>query len=91
MNIAITLSSSLLVEKEYSELTRSVSKILAKEEFGIVYGGTDYGMMKDFADTYKSSGGEVVFGVTRERIRQIEAKAHEKIRQHDKINRLRNY
>ena len=31
------------------------------------------------------------FGVTRERIRQIEAKAHEKIRQHDNINRLRNY
>ena len=31
------------------------------------------------------------FGVTRERIRQIEAKAHEKIRQHDKINRLKNY
>ena len=26
------------------------------------------------------------FGVTRERIRQIEAKAHEKIRQHDNIN-----
>ena len=32
-----------------------------------------------------------VFGVTRERIRQIEAKAHEKIRQHEKINRLRGY
>jgi RNA polymerase primary sigma factor len=31
------------------------------------------------------------FGVTRERIRQIEAKAHEKIRQHDKANRLRSY
>lgn len=31
------------------------------------------------------------FGVTRERIRQIEAKAHEKIRQHDKSNRLKNY
>lgn len=31
------------------------------------------------------------FGVTRERIRQIEAKAHEKIRQHDKINKLKNY
>jgi RNA polymerase primary sigma factor len=27
------------------------------------------------------------FGVTRERIRQIEAKAHEKIRQHEKVNR----
>lgn len=31
------------------------------------------------------------FGVTRERIRQIEAKAHEKIRQHDKSDRLKNY
>ncbi len=31
------------------------------------------------------------FGVTRERIRQIEAKAHEKIRSHDKSNRLKNY
>ncbi len=31
------------------------------------------------------------FGVTRERIRQIEAKAHEKIRQHEKINRLHSY
>lgn len=31
------------------------------------------------------------FGVTRERIRQIEAKAHEKIRQHDRVNRLKNY
>ncbi len=31
------------------------------------------------------------FGVTRERIRQIEAKAHEKIRNHQKANRLKNY
>ncbi|MFA6338792.1 MAG: sigma-70 family RNA polymerase sigma factor [Candidatus Paceibacterota bacterium] len=31
------------------------------------------------------------FGVTRERIRQIEAKAHEKIRQHEKVNRFKNY
>jgi len=31
------------------------------------------------------------FGVTRERIRQIEAKALEKIRHHDKVQRLRNY
>jgi RNA polymerase primary sigma factor len=32
-----------------------------------------------------------LFGVTRERIRQIEAKAHEKIRNHSKSNRLQNY
>src|SRR3990167_4383781 len=31
------------------------------------------------------------FGVTRERIRQIEAKALEKIQKHDKAQRLRNY
>ena len=31
------------------------------------------------------------FGVTRERIRQIEAKAHEKIRQHDKAKKLQGY
>lgn len=31
------------------------------------------------------------FGVTRERIRQIEAKAIEKIRHHDKAKKLRNY
>jgi len=31
------------------------------------------------------------FGVTRERIRQIEAKAHEKIRQHEKSAKLKSY
>ncbi len=31
------------------------------------------------------------FGVTRERIRQIEAKAHEKIRQHPRVKRLLGY
>jgi RNA polymerase primary sigma factor len=31
------------------------------------------------------------FGVTRERIRQIEAKAHEKIRQHEKVKKLMGY
>ncbi len=31
------------------------------------------------------------FGVTRERIRQIEAKAHEKIRQHTDAGKLKNY
>ncbi len=31
------------------------------------------------------------FGVTRERIRQIEAKVHDKIRNHDLSDRLRNY
>ena len=32
-----------------------------------------------------------VFSVTRERIRQIEAKALEKIRQHQNVDRLKGY
>jgi RNA polymerase primary sigma factor len=32
-----------------------------------------------------------VFAVTRERIRQIEAKALDKIRQHQQVEKLKNY
>lgn len=48
-----------------------------------------HGLTDGITHTLEEVGKE--FGVTRERIRQIEAKAHEKIRQHDKINRLKNY
>ncbi|MEK7461561.1 MAG: sigma-70 family RNA polymerase sigma factor [Patescibacteria group bacterium] len=48
-----------------------------------------HGLLDGYTHTLEEVGR--VFGVTRERIRQIEAKAHEKIRQHEKINRLRGY
>ncbi|MBX4181275.1 sigma-70 family RNA polymerase sigma factor [Candidatus Parcubacteria bacterium] len=48
-----------------------------------------HGLIDGYTHTLEEVG--KVFGVTRERIRQIEAKAHEKIRQHDKIDRLRGY
>lgn len=48
-----------------------------------------HGLVDGITHTLEEVGKE--FGVTRERIRQIEAKALEKIRQHDKSNRLRNY
>ena len=48
-----------------------------------------HGLVDGITHTLEEVGKE--FGVTRERIRQIEAKAHEKIRQHDKIERLKGY
>lgn len=48
-----------------------------------------HGLIDGITHTLEEVGKE--FGVTRERIRQIEAKAHEKIRVHEKINRLKNY
>jgi len=47
------------------------------------------GLMDGIQHTLEEVGRE--FEVTRERIRQIEAKAHEKIRQHEKADRLKNY
>lgn len=48
-----------------------------------------HGLIDGVTHTLEEVGQQ--FGVTRERIRQIEAKAHEKIRQHDKARRLQSY
>ncbi|MEX0933857.1 MAG: sigma-70 family RNA polymerase sigma factor [Candidatus Paceibacterota bacterium] len=48
-----------------------------------------HGLEDGIINTLEEVGHE--FGVTRERIRQIEAKAHEKIRQHEESKKLENY
>jgi RNA polymerase primary sigma factor len=48
-----------------------------------------YGLHDGVQHTLEEVGQE--FGVTRERIRQIEAKVHEKLRNNEKIQRLKNY
>lgn len=48
-----------------------------------------HGLVDGVMRTLEEVGKE--FGVTRERIRQIEAKAHDKIRDHDKVKKLLGY
>jgi len=48
-----------------------------------------YGLVDGVQHTLEEVGQE--FGVTRERIRQIEAKVHDKLRQNEKIMRLKDY
>jgi RNA polymerase primary sigma factor len=48
-----------------------------------------YGLIDGIQHTLEEVGQE--FGVTRERIRQIEAKVHDKLRNNEKISRLKNY
>jgi RNA polymerase primary sigma factor len=48
-----------------------------------------FGLLDGVSHTLEEVGKE--FDVTRERIRQIEAKALEKIRDHNKVKKLRDY
>ncbi len=67
------------VQKILNELTEKEKQILELRH------GLNDGVQHTLEEVGKK------FGVTRERIRQIEAKAHEKIRQHVDADRLRNY
>jgi RNA polymerase primary sigma factor len=67
------------VQKILSELSEKEREILEMR----------HGLMDGVQHTLEEVGKK--FGVTRERIRQIEAKAHEKIRQHPDVDKLRNY
>jgi len=63
MNIGITLTSALDVGQQYINLTEEVAKKLAAKGYGIVYGGTAYGMMSTLASAYKAAGGASLTGV----------------------------
>ncbi len=67
------------IEEILSDLSPKERKILEMR----------HGLIDGVMRTLEEVGKE--FGVTRERIRQIEAKAHEKIRQHEKAKRLLGY
>lgn len=71
MRIGITLTSSLSVGQEYIDLTRQVAERLAYENMGIVYGGTNYGMMSELARAYKDTGGSDLTGVMAEELMAV--------------------
>lgn len=71
MKIAITLTSSLSVGEEYINSTREIAQILAKGNFGIIYGGTEYGMMKELAESYKESNGKNLVGVMSKELENV--------------------
>ncbi len=63
MKIGITLTSALNVGQEYIDLTKHIATQLAENGFGIVYGGTAYGMMLTLATAYKEANGKDLTGV----------------------------
>ncbi len=67
------------VKEILSELSEKERKILEMR----------HGLLDGITHTLEEVGQQ--FNVTRERIRQIEAKAHEKIRQHEKAKKLQSY
>jgi len=71
MKIGITLTSSLSVGQEYIDLTHIVAQMLAREGCGVVYGGTEYGMMAELAKTYKEAGGKELIGVMSEELKAV--------------------
>jgi RNA polymerase primary sigma factor len=72
-----------------SDQINEILSDLSEKERRIVEMRNGLGDYAGVMHTLEEVGSE--FGVTRERIRQIEAKVHEKIRDHEKIERLRNY
>ncbi len=53
------------VEKKYVDVTKQLGALIAKNNFNLVWGGGNRGLMKVIADSVQSNGGKV-FGVTME-------------------------
>ncbi|MFA6017136.1 MAG: TIGR00730 family Rossman fold protein [Patescibacteria group bacterium] len=53
------------VEKKYKDATEELGKLMTKNNFNLVWGGSNHGLMKVIADSVQENGGKV-YGVTME-------------------------
>lgn len=53
------------VEEKYVKATEELGKLMVKNNFDLVWGGSDKGLMKVMADSVQNAGGKI-FGVTME-------------------------
>ena len=53
------------VEKKYVEATKELGKLMVENNFNLVWGGSNKGLMKIIADSVQENGGKV-YGVTME-------------------------
>lgn len=66
MKICVFLTSSTEIDEIYQNATAELAKQAAERGHEIVFGGTEYGLMKVFADNYKANGGKQLIGVLAE-------------------------
>jgi len=61
-NICVFCSTNK-VEKKYVDATEELGRLIAKNNFNLVWGGGNKGLMKIISDSVKNNGGKI-FGVT---------------------------
>ncbi|WP_421920153.1 TIGR00730 family Rossman fold protein [Marinifilum sp.] len=60
MNICVFCSSSNSVDKVYFQEARELGNLIGASGLGLVYGGTNVGLMNEVAQSVKTSGGKVI-------------------------------
>jgi uncharacterized protein (TIGR00730 family) len=67
-NVCVFLSASDVDEK-YIDATKELGKLLAQKRYGLVYGGSDKGLMKIMSSAVQKAGGTVI-GITMEMLKE---------------------
>ncbi|MEE8434316.1 MAG: TIGR00730 family Rossman fold protein [bacterium] len=58
--ICVFCGASLGARPEYAEAAEALGRLMAKEQWGLVYGGTKIGLMGRIADAVLAGGGEAI-------------------------------